>query len=104
MSCLKALAYRIDYVSHSLQKHITNILQCFPYVEISYVLSADSQVMPSRVRLIQEVGLMFTGKINGTLTLMRGQQMCLNTTAIVNVSLIVVVFRFILRMEFLLFT
>ena len=57
-------------------------------IEISYVLSADAnaQGRPSRVRLTHEIGPTSTGKINGTLTLMKGQQMCVNTTAIINVS------------------
>ena len=41
---------------------------------------------PSRVRLTQEVGAASTGSISGTLTLMKDQQMCVNTTAILEVS------------------
>ena len=58
-------------------------------IEINYVLSADSGVMPSRVRLTEEVGPTFTGEINGTLTLMRDQQICVNITAAVKVNLII---------------
>jgi len=43
-------------------------------------------VVPSRVRLTQEVGPISTGKINATLTLLKGQQTCVNTTAIIQVS------------------
>ena len=38
------------------------------------------------MRLTHEIGPTSTGKINGTLTLMKGQQMCVNITAIINVS------------------
>ena len=51
-------------------------------IEISYTLSADAQVVPSRVRLIQEMGQSSTGKISGTLTLLKNLQICVNTTAI----------------------
>jgi len=54
-------------------------------IEINYVLSVNGQILPSRVRLTQEVDVEFTGRINGTLTLMKGQQMCVNTTAILQV-------------------
>ena len=55
-------------------------------LEINYVLSVDAQIVPNRVRLTQEVGAMSTGSISGTLTLVKGQQMCVNTTAILKVS------------------
>ena len=50
-------------------------------------VDANAQGRPSRVRLTHEIGPTSTGKINGTLTLMKGQQMCVNTTAIINVSM-----------------
>ena len=52
------------------------------------MLSADAnaQGRPSRVRLTQEVGSVPTGRITGTLTLMRGGKICVNTTAVMNVS------------------
>ena len=58
----------------------TMVCQCFiavnvHLIEISYVLSVDAnaQGRPSRVRLTHEIGPKSTGKINGTLTLMKGQ-------------------------------
>jgi len=50
------------------------------------VLSVDGQPVPSRVRLTQEVDAESTGRINGTLTLVKDRQMCVNTTAILQVS------------------
>ena len=41
---------------------------------------------PIRVRLSQEVGAVFTGRISGSLILVKGQQMCVNTTAILEVG------------------
>ena len=55
-------------------------------LEINYELLVNAQIVPVRVRLTEEVGAMSTGRINGTLTLMKGQQMCVNTTAILEVS------------------
>ena len=43
-------------------------------------------VNPSKVRLTQGVGPASTGRINGTLTLMKGQEMCVNATAILEVN------------------
>ena len=57
--------------------------------EINFVLSVDPQRMSSRVRLTQEVGPVSTGRINGTLTLIKDQQMCVNTTAILEVIIII---------------
>ena len=55
-------------------------------LEINYELLVNAQIVPVRVRLTEEVGAVSTGRINGTLTLMKGQQMCVNTTAILEVS------------------
>ena len=55
-------------------------------IEINYVLSVDAQTVPSRIRLMQENSAVSTGRISGSLTLMKGQQMCVNTTAILEVS------------------
>ena len=55
-------------------------------IEINYVLSVDAQTVPSRVILMQENSAVSTGRISGSLTLMKGQQMCVNTTAILEVS------------------
>ena len=41
---------------------------------------------PIRVRLSQEVGAVFTGRIGGSLILVKSQQMCVNTTAILEVG------------------
>ena len=54
--------------------------------EIKYALSVNPQRTSSRVRLTQGVGPVSTGRINGTMTLMKGQQMCVNTTAILEVN------------------
>ena len=43
---------------------------------------------PIRVRLSQEASAMFTGRISGSLILVKGQQMCMNTTAILEVGII----------------
>ena len=51
------------------------------------MLSADAQVTPSRVRLTQEVGPVFIGRISGTLTVMKNQQTCVNTTSILKVCM-----------------
>ena len=58
-------------------------------IEINYILSVDTQGMPTRVRLIQEVDTVSTGRINGTLTLLMDQQICVNTTAILKVCFII---------------
>ena len=42
---------------------------------------------PISVRLSQEVGDVFTGRISGSLTLVKDQQMCVNTTAILEVGI-----------------
>ena len=42
---------------------------------------------PTRVRLSQEVGAEFTGRISGSLILLKSQQMCVNTTAILQVGI-----------------
>ena len=42
---------------------------------------------PSSVRLTQEISAVSTGRINGTVTLVKDQQMCINTTAILEVSI-----------------
>ena len=55
--------------------------------EINYVLSVNAQGGLSRVRLTQEISAMSTGRINGTVTLVKDQQMCINTTAILEVSI-----------------
>ena len=47
----------------------------------------NAQGGPSRVRLTQETSAMSTGRINGTVTLVKDQQMCINTTAILEVSI-----------------
>ena len=41
---------------------------------------------PNRVGLSQEFGAAFTIRIGGSLTLVKGQQMCVNTTAILEVG------------------
>ena len=43
---------------------------------------------PNGVRLSQEVGAVFTGRISGLLTLVKDQQTCVNTTAILEVGII----------------
>ena len=65
--------------------HITLPVKLF-LIEINYVLSVDAQTVPSRVILMQENSAVSTGRISGSLTLMKGQQMCVNTTAILEVS------------------
>ena len=72
--------------SDHLTKFVHQSLLYLISLEINYVLSVDAQIVPSRVRLTQEVGAMSTGSISGTLTLVKGQQMCVNTTAILEVS------------------
>ena len=51
------------------------------------MLSVDAQASQSRVRLTQEDHAVFTGRISSTVTLVKGQQMCINTTAILEVSI-----------------
>jgi len=67
-------------------KCLKSLQENYYLIEINYVLSVDGQAVPSRVRLTQEVDAESTGRINGTLTLVKAQQMCVNTTAILQVS------------------
>ena len=64
----------------------TNILlyKDFILIEINYELSVTA---PISVRLSQEVGDVFTGRISGSLTLVKDQRMCVNTTAILEVGI-----------------
>ena len=58
----------------------------FILIEINYQLSVMSTAS-IRVRLSQEVGAVFTGRISGSLTLLKDHQMCINTTAILEVGI-----------------
>ena len=58
------------------------------------MLSVDAQTAPSRVRLTQEDHAVATGMIGGTVTLVKGQQMCINTTAILEVSIYEIILLF----------
>ena len=51
------------------------------------MLSVNAQGGLSRVRLTQEINAVSTGRINGTVTLLKDQQTCINTTAILEVSI-----------------
>ena len=51
------------------------------------MLSVNAQGGLSRVRLTQEISAVSTGRINGTVTLVKDQRMCINTTAILEVSI-----------------
>ena len=64
----------------------TNSLQYkhFVSIEINYELSV---IAPIRMRLSQEVGDVFAGRISGSLTLVKGQQLCVNTTVILEVGI-----------------
>ena len=48
----------------------------------------DAQTVPSSIRLMQEIGAVSTGEISGSLNLVKNQQMCVNTTVILEVSII----------------
>lgn len=60
-------------------------------IDINYVLAVDPQITEatrqSRVRLINETDLNIPnrGNISANLTLMQNQQVCINTTAILQV-------------------
>ena len=79
----------------TLRESLISTSKFITYVslEINYELSVNGQIVPVRVRLAEEVDAVSTGSINGTLTLVKGQQMCVNTTAIVEVSLIIICIR-----------
>ena len=51
------------------------------------MLSVNAQGGLSRVRLTQEINAVPTGRINDTVTLVKDQQMCMNTTAVLEVSI-----------------
>ena len=51
------------------------------------MLSVNAQGGLSRVRLTQEINAVPTGRINGTVTLVKDRQTCINTTAILEVSI-----------------
>ena len=75
----------MSYIVKSCIESFT--IQNIYLTEINYVLSVNAQGGLSRVRLTQEISAVSTGRINGTVTLLKDQQMCINTTAILEVSI-----------------